>query len=192
MPRYLAWLKALPGRPTFVGYPAAYDFLFVYWYLIALSAEQRARSRTRRATSRPTPWRCSAARTATPPRRTCRGAGSTRCRTRTGRLTSITTGEGGMLVTRDAALARRAKVMRLHGMSRDAFDRFTAAVPSWYYEIVAPGYKYNLTDIAAARRAAAVEAPAGLPAPAARADLRHVQRGVRRPAARHPAAAARW
>ncbi len=63
---------------------------------------------------------------------------------------TITTGEGGMLVTRDAALARRAKVMRLHGMSRDAFDRFTATVPSWYYEIVAPGYKYNLTDIAAA------------------------------------------
>jgi len=35
-------------------------------------------------------------------------------------------------------------------MSRDAFDRFTAKVPSWYYEIVAPGFKYNLTDIAAA------------------------------------------
>jgi len=63
---------------------------------------------------------------------------------------TITTGEGGMLVTRDAALAKRAKVMRLHGMSRDAFDRFTAQVPSWYYEIVAPGFKYNLTDIAAA------------------------------------------
>ena len=63
---------------------------------------------------------------------------------------TITTGEGGMLVTRDAALAARAKVMRLHGMSRDAFDRFTSTVPSWYYEIVAPGYKYNLTDIAAA------------------------------------------
>ena len=46
---------------------------------------------------------------------------------------TITTGEGGMLVTRDAALARRAKVMRLHGMSRDAFDRFTATVPSWAY-----------------------------------------------------------
>ncbi len=63
---------------------------------------------------------------------------------------TITTGEGGMLVTRDAALAKRAHVMRLHGMSRDAFDRFTAQVPSWYYEIVAPGFKYNLTDIAAA------------------------------------------
>ncbi len=63
---------------------------------------------------------------------------------------TITTGEGGMLVTRDAALAARARVMRLHGMSRDAFDRFTASRPSWYYEIVAPGFKYNLTDIAAA------------------------------------------
>ena len=61
---------------------------------------------------------------------------------------TMTTGEGGMLVTRDPELARRAKVMRLHGISRDAFDRFTAKVPSWYYEIVAPGFKYNLTDIA--------------------------------------------
>ena len=63
---------------------------------------------------------------------------------------TITTGEGGMLVTRNDALASRARTMRLHGMSRDAFDRFTAKVPSWYYEVVAPGFKYNLTDIAAA------------------------------------------
>jgi len=63
---------------------------------------------------------------------------------------TITTGEGGMVVTRDPELAKRIKVMRLHGMSKDAFDRFTAKVPSWYYEIVAPGFKYNLTDIAAA------------------------------------------
>ena len=63
---------------------------------------------------------------------------------------TITTGEGGMLVTRDEKLAQRARVMRLHGMNRDAFDRFTAKVPSWYYEVVAPGFKYNLTDIAAA------------------------------------------
>ena len=62
---------------------------------------------------------------------------------------TMTTGEGGMLVTRDAQLAARAKVMRLHGINRDAFDRFTAKVPSWYYEIVAPGFKYNMTDIAA-------------------------------------------
>jgi dTDP-4-amino-4,6-dideoxygalactose transaminase len=62
---------------------------------------------------------------------------------------TITTGEGGMVVTRDADLAKRIAVMRLHGISRDAFDRFTSKVPSWYYEIVAPGFKYNLTDIAA-------------------------------------------
>ena len=63
---------------------------------------------------------------------------------------TITTGEGGMIVTRDDKLAARMRTMRLHGMSRDAFDRFTSTVPSWYYEIVAPGFKYNLTDIAAA------------------------------------------
>jgi len=63
---------------------------------------------------------------------------------------TITTGEGGMLVTRNPEVAKRAKVMRLHGINRDAFDRFTAKVPSWYYEIVAPGFKYNLTDIASA------------------------------------------
>lgn len=39
MPRYVAWLKALPGRPVFVGYPAAFDFLFVYWYLFRFAGE---------------------------------------------------------------------------------------------------------------------------------------------------------
>ena len=63
---------------------------------------------------------------------------------------TMTTGEGGMVVTRDADLARRIQVMRLHGINRDAFDRFTAKVPSWYYEVTAPGFKYNLTDIASA------------------------------------------
>lgn len=63
---------------------------------------------------------------------------------------TITTGEGGMLVTRDTAVANRARTMRLHGINRDAFGRFTANTPSWYYEVVAPGFKYNLTDIAAA------------------------------------------
>jgi dTDP-4-amino-4,6-dideoxygalactose transaminase len=62
---------------------------------------------------------------------------------------TITTGEGGMLVTRDSEIAKRARVMRLHGINRDAFDRFTSKAPSWYYEIVAPGFKYNMTDIAA-------------------------------------------
>lgn len=63
---------------------------------------------------------------------------------------TMTTGEGGMVVTRDSALAARMKVMRLHGINRDAFDRFTSKTPAWYYEIVAPGFKYNLTDMAAA------------------------------------------
>ena len=63
---------------------------------------------------------------------------------------TMTTGEGGMVVTRDAALAARRKVMRLHGINRDAFDRFTSRTPAWYYEIVAPGFKYNMTDMAGA------------------------------------------
>ena len=63
---------------------------------------------------------------------------------------TMTTGEGGMVVTRDAALAARMRVMRLHGISRDAFDRFSSRTPAWYYEIVAPGFKYNMTDMAGA------------------------------------------
>jgi len=63
---------------------------------------------------------------------------------------NMTTGEGGMIVTADAALAQRMKVMRLHGIDRDAFARFTGQAASWEYAIVAPGYKYNLTDLASA------------------------------------------
>jgi dTDP-4-amino-4,6-dideoxygalactose transaminase len=63
---------------------------------------------------------------------------------------TIATGEGGMLVTSDPALARRARIMRLHGIDRDAFDRYSSRRPAWYYEVVAPGFKYNLTDVAAA------------------------------------------
>ncbi len=61
---------------------------------------------------------------------------------------TITTGEGGMIVTDDAALAERCRVMALHGISKDAWKRYTAE-GSWCYEIIAPGYKYNMTDIAA-------------------------------------------
>jgi dTDP-4-amino-4,6-dideoxygalactose transaminase len=63
---------------------------------------------------------------------------------------TITTGEGGMLTTDDPRLADRVRTMRLHGISRDVWDRYTSDKPSWYYEIVAAGYKCNLTDIAAA------------------------------------------
>lgn len=62
---------------------------------------------------------------------------------------TITTGEGGMIVTRNPEVAKRCRVMRLHGISRDAFDRYTSTKPSWHYEVVAPGFKYNMTDIAA-------------------------------------------
>ena len=60
----------------------------------------------------------------------------------------ITTGEGGMACTNDDALADRMRIMSLHGISKDAWKRFTAE-GSWYYEITAPGFKYNLTDLAA-------------------------------------------
>jgi dTDP-4-amino-4,6-dideoxygalactose transaminase len=62
---------------------------------------------------------------------------------------TITTGEGGMIVTRDPEVAARCRVMRLHGISRDSFDRYTSTKPAWHYEVVAPGCKYNMTDIAA-------------------------------------------
>jgi dTDP-4-amino-4,6-dideoxygalactose transaminase len=63
---------------------------------------------------------------------------------------TMTTGEGGMVVVRDPELARRIRLMRLHGISQDAFDRYISKTPAWFYEVVAAGFKYNLTDIAAA------------------------------------------
>lgn len=63
---------------------------------------------------------------------------------------TMTTGEGGMVVTPDEQIAARIRIMRLHGISHDVFDRYRSTVPSWRYEVVAPGYKYNLTDPAAA------------------------------------------
>jgi len=62
---------------------------------------------------------------------------------------TLATGEGGMIATDDDALAERCRVMSLHGISRDAWKRYTAE-GSWRYEILAPGFKYNLTDIASA------------------------------------------
>ena len=62
---------------------------------------------------------------------------------------NLTTGEGGMLVTDDEEAATRAKRLSLHGLSNDAWSRYDD-VGSWYYEIEEPGYKYNMTDIAAA------------------------------------------
>jgi dTDP-4-amino-4,6-dideoxygalactose transaminase len=62
---------------------------------------------------------------------------------------TITTGEGGMVCTDNDQWAERCRVMALHGISKDAWKRYTAE-GSWYYEVVAPGYKYNMTDVAAA------------------------------------------
>lgn len=63
---------------------------------------------------------------------------------------TITTAEGGMVVTKNDAIARRISTMRLHGMSRDAWDRYTNPNASWQYDIIAPGYKCNLPDVLAA------------------------------------------
>jgi len=62
---------------------------------------------------------------------------------------NITTGEGGMLTTNDEELAEKARVISLHGMSKNAWNRYTNA-GSWYYEVMYPGFKYNMTDIQAA------------------------------------------
>jgi perosamine synthetase len=62
---------------------------------------------------------------------------------------AITTGEGGMACTEHETYANRMRLMSLHGLSRDAWQRYTAE-GSWYYEIIAPGFKYNLADLAAA------------------------------------------
>ncbi len=61
---------------------------------------------------------------------------------------ALTTGDGGMLTTANGEYAERAAIMALHGITRDAWKRY-AFGGSWYYEIVAAGYKYNMTDIAA-------------------------------------------
>jgi dTDP-4-amino-4,6-dideoxygalactose transaminase len=62
---------------------------------------------------------------------------------------TITTGEGGMVVSANPDIMARCKTMRLHGISRDVFDRYTSKKPSWFYEVVEPGFKYNMTDVAA-------------------------------------------
>jgi dTDP-4-amino-4,6-dideoxygalactose transaminase len=63
---------------------------------------------------------------------------------------TLATGEGGMVTTNSHKMAERIKVMRLHGISRDIWDRYTSDKPNWYYEVVAPGFKYNMSDIMAA------------------------------------------
>ncbi len=62
---------------------------------------------------------------------------------------TIATGEGGMITTENEEYLSRMKTMRLHGINQDVFDRYTSDKPSWFYEVVEPGYKYNMTDVAA-------------------------------------------
>ncbi len=62
----------------------------------------------------------------------------------------IATGEGGMVTTESEKYAKRIKTMRLHGINRDIWDRYRSDKPSWYYEVVEPGFKYNMADIMAA------------------------------------------
>ena len=62
---------------------------------------------------------------------------------------TLATGEGGMVTTNSKKIAERIKVMRLHGINRDIWDRYTANKPNWYYEVVEPGFKYNMSDIMA-------------------------------------------
>lgn len=63
---------------------------------------------------------------------------------------TMTTAEGGMIVSRNSDVIERCKVMRLHGISRDAFDRYSSKTPAWFYEVIEPGFKYNMPDISAA------------------------------------------
>lgn len=63
---------------------------------------------------------------------------------------TITTAEGGMVCTRNPDLAKRMTVMRMHGMDRTTWDRYTSPRASWEYDIIAPGYKFNLPDLLAA------------------------------------------
>ncbi len=106
---------------------------------------------------------------------------------------TITTGEGGMATTDNAVWADRMRMMSLHGISRDAWKRYTAQ-GSWYYEILDAGYKYNLTDVASAigleqlRRAEALRDARKRIVDrydAAFADLPELRRHPRRPGTGH-------
>jgi len=106
---------------------------------------------------------------------------------------NLTTGEGGAAVTDDTALAERIQLLSLHGMSRDAWKRYSDT-GSWFYEVVAPGWKYNLSDVLAAigvgqlerfdefqarRRALVARMSAGL------ADCAEVRLPIERPEVTH-------
>ena len=106
---------------------------------------------------------------------------------------TITTGEGGMATTENPEWADRMRMMSLHGISHDAWKRYTKE-GSWYYEVLYPGFKYNLTDIAAALGIEQLrkcdgfwQARKGIAAiyDKAFADLEEIQSPVRRPDIEH-------
>lgn len=63
---------------------------------------------------------------------------------------TLATGEGGMVVTASEEISQRIQIMRLHGIDRDVWDRYSSKKPNWYYEVIAPGFKYNMSDLMAA------------------------------------------
>ena len=98
---------------------------------------------------------------------------------------NLTTGEGGAAVTDDDALAERIALLSLHGMSRDAWKRYGGS-GSWFYEVVAPGYKYNLSDLHAAVGLGQVERFAEMQRTRERAAARYHARLAAIPEVRRP------
>jgi dTDP-4-amino-4,6-dideoxygalactose transaminase len=89
---------------------------------------------------------------------------------------TITTGEGGMLTTDNEQIARRVKTMRLHGIDRDVWDRYTSEKPRWEYDVVAPGFKYNMPDVNAAIGLAQLERAHEMRGQRQRCALRYLER----------------
>ena len=89
---------------------------------------------------------------------------------------TMTTGEGGMLTTDDESIAARARLMRLHGIDRDVWARFTSPHASWEYDVVAPGFKYNMPDLNAAVGLAQLERAGAMHARRRDLALRYLDR----------------
>lgn len=89
---------------------------------------------------------------------------------------TITTGEGGMVTTDDESIANRVRLMRLHGIDRDVWNRYTTAGSRWEYDVVAPGYKYNMPDINAAIGLAQLERAATMRDQRERCAARYYER----------------
>jgi len=95
---------------------------------------------------------------------------------------TITTGEGGMLTTDNDEIAKRVRVMRLHGIDRDVWHRHSRRGSQWEYDVVAPGFKYNMPDVNAAIGLAQLERAAAMRKERQRCALRYLERLTRLPA----------